>query len=78
MTGLVRGWLCPGCNGKEGHAPAPGPHVWAYCRERSPYSMMGIKVRYVHPIWGEAPDLSEQHARTVDKWNDNAVKGIGL
>lgn len=43
VSGLVRGWLCRGCNLKEGHG---GGLLFDRYREQHPTSMLGIQMQY--------------------------------
>lgn len=49
-TGLVRGLLCASCNICEGSA-ALGSALGRY-RSRNPASILGLRIRYEHPIYG--------------------------
>lgn len=42
-TGLTRGYLCPSCNAGEGLSSR---EVFRWYRERSPASILGVRVRY--------------------------------
>ena len=53
QTGLVRGWLCHGCNTGEGFGGVPGGRFERY-RERNPASILGIEIRYYSPFGGWA------------------------
>jgi len=67
-TGLVRGFLCAGCNGKTPsdtvHVPyrrlGLPPHIALYC-QYPPTAVMGVRFRYKHPF-GYAPD---PHVRQI-------------
>lgn len=50
-TGLIRGRLCSGCNITEGKSY--NAQIRKY-RERHPAAILGIRVRYCHPIYGYA------------------------
>ena len=77
-TGLVRGWLCRSCNTREGVNREPGT-IFSLYRERHPASILGVQVRYLHPVTGEyaAPQaaLGESDA---ERWADAASDDIGL
>lgn len=60
-TGLVRGWLCRGCNRKEGSADDP-TDVYARWRACPPAAMLGTLFRYVSPIRGH--EVSNPNAWT--------------
>lgn len=51
-TGLVRGWLCASCNIQEGSAFPES--VFGRYRDRNPASILGVRIRYEHPIYGYA------------------------
>lgn len=50
-TGLVRGWLCRSCNGREGFRGSSGNRFERY-RTRNPASILGLHLRYRDPIYG--------------------------
>lgn len=53
QTGMIRGLLCRSCNGREaGHHPSYS--LFGRYRHSNPCSLLGIRVRYVHPFTGEA------------------------
>lgn len=76
VTGLVRGYLCRGCNTQEGIYGEPDTLFGKY-RDRHPTKMLGLQVRYWDPIRGEyvQPTCPEAEA---DKWTDAASEDIGL
>lgn len=55
VTGLMRGWLCTGCNISEGTSGSGQAERY---RENPPAVMLGIKVRYWSPIFGWAKPAS--------------------
>jgi hypothetical protein len=55
LTGLVRGYLCRGCNTAEG-MNGDGARVWREYRERNPASICGIREFYYN--W-----YTKEHAR---------------
>jgi Recombination endonuclease VII. len=80
-TGLVRGWLCVGCNTKEGiyHQQRRGPY--ARYRERHPTRILGLRIRYWDLIAGDyaAPQPAAlARDQDADAWIDCASRGIGL
>jgi hypothetical protein len=65
ITGLVRGWLCRGCNTQEGtHGVADS--LFGRYRERHPTKMLGLQIRYLDPFTGEyaepVPDCAQSRA----------------
>lgn len=73
-TGLVRGYLCVGCNTREGLYGAAGLYV--KYRLRPPAMILGVTIRYVHPITGrEARSMAESAG---GMWEDAVTDGIGL
>jgi len=73
-TGLVRGELCRPCNTNEGIRKGGDNNVYARYRQRPPVRILGVRIRYQHPITGEyAEPLAP-----VDGWRDNPMRGIGL
>lgn len=54
-SGLIRGWLCVGCNIHEPHDV--GSKFTDY-RARPPAVMLGMTARYFHPIFGWAATTS--------------------
>ncbi len=57
-TALVRGLLCPSCNGREGHA---GDELYERYRQRPPAVLLGFKVIYHSVIHGWArPEPEEE------------------
>jgi hypothetical protein len=61
-TGLVRGWLCHGCNIGEGLSHIPGGQFERY-REKNPATILGIKIRYRDP----RPSWYEPTSPAVDR-----------
>lgn len=51
-TGLIRGYLCRSCNGREGTATRYDDHIWSRYRRRNPASILGIVERYIDPLSG--------------------------
>lgn len=47
-TGLVRGYLCRGCNTAEG-MNGDNMRLWREYRERNPASICGLRIRYYNP-----------------------------
>lgn len=45
-TGLVRGYLCRGCNVREGVYRYSDVRIWREYRERNPASICGVSIRY--------------------------------
>ncbi|MET9319204.1 endonuclease domain-containing protein [Streptomyces sp. NPDC003038] len=76
-TGLVRGWLCRSCNTREGVNQEPGT-IFSLYRERHPASLLGVQVRYLHPVTGELPSPQPALEVDPDPWKDAASKDIGL
>lgn len=75
-TGMVRGYLCRGCNTQEGIYGDPSTLFGKY-RDRHPTKMLGLSIRYWDPIIGEyAQPVARQASR--DPWTDAATKDIGL
>ncbi|MEU3613549.1 endonuclease domain-containing protein [Streptomyces sp. NPDC006872] len=75
-TGMVRGYLCRGCNIQEGIYRDPDCLFGKY-REQHPTKMLGFRVRY----WGPFADVygsQISEAAEADKWADAASKDIGL
>jgi hypothetical protein len=74
QTGLVRGYLCTGCNTREGIYGGAGLYV--KYRQRPPAAILGVSIRYVHPITGQpARPMLESPG---EMWEDAATDGIGL
>jgi hypothetical protein len=74
-TGLVRGYLCRGCNTQEGVYGSCDSLFGRY-RQRHPTSMLGLRIRYWDPIANEyAPSVERQRG---DPWTDAASEDIGL
>lgn len=75
-TGLVRGYLCRGCNVQEGVYQAPDTIFGRY-RERHPTMILGLTVRYSGPF---AEFDQTGPAEVFDEWDPvhNALIGIGL
>lgn len=73
-SGLTRGFLCGSCNVGEG---TNRHRVFSLYRWRHPTSILGLTIPYLEFFTG-LPAEPQPHRRTVDKWTDNAVKGIGL
>ena len=77
-TGLVRGWLCQSCNTMEGTSREPDT-IFARYRERPPAVILGLTIRYLHPVTGEyATPQSAREMDWADKWTDAASEDIGL
>ena len=53
QTGMVRGWLCHGCNIGEGFGDYPGGRFERY-REKNPASILRLAIRYHSPFTGWA------------------------
>jgi hypothetical protein len=47
-TGLVRGYLCRSCNGREA-GDHPGHELFGLYRRRHPAGILGLRLRYVDP-----------------------------
>lgn len=75
-TGMIRGWLCYGCNTKEGIYRDPDTLFGKY-RERHPTKMLGLRLRRWDPI---VKDYARPAAQRVaeDPWTDAASEDIGL
>lgn len=71
-TGLVRGYLCRGCNTREGHYGAAGLYV--KYRQHPPAAILGLAVRYIHPITGETAQPVLERPRK--RWEETAGRGI--
>lgn len=52
VSALVRGFLCRGCNTREGIHRGPSG-TFAKYRERHPASMLGVRFTYWSPVTGE-------------------------
>jgi hypothetical protein len=76
VTGMVRGYLCTGCNIQEGIYRDPATLFGKY-RERHPTQILGLRIRYWDPIAKDyaVPQPSQSEA---DKWTDAASEDIGL
>ena len=74
-TGMVRGYLCRGCNTQEGIYRDPDTLFGKY-RERHPAKMLGLRIRYWDPFTNDYAPQKPQ--RTDDKWTDAASEDIGL
>ncbi len=61
QTGMVRGWLCRGCNIGEGFGDYPGGRFERY-REKNPASILGIGIRYYDPFHGWAEPEADEPA----------------
>lgn len=75
-SGLVRGWLCRSCNTLEGMHQEPDT-IFSLYRERHPAAILGLTIRYLHPITGEyaTPQLTAE-VDWDEKWTDAASEGI--
>lgn len=51
VTGLVRGWLCRGCNIREGKSSTGRLDKY---RQRPPAAILGVRMRYYDPFTGYA------------------------
>jgi len=79
-TGMTRGYLCRGCNIREG-IYRRGTHLFGRYRERHPTKILGLQIRYWDPITGEyaRPERAmTESEREADKWTDAASEDIGL
>ncbi|WP_392838782.1 endonuclease domain-containing protein [Streptomyces sp. LN500] len=60
QSGLVRGWLCHGCNVQEGssHWQSRTDTTFAKYRQRPPTTILGLRVRYWDPVLQDfAPEM---------------------
>jgi hypothetical protein len=74
-TGLVRGYLCRGCNTQEG-VHRGDDNLFGRYRRQHPTSMLGLRIRYWDPFTKDyAPSVDR---RPADKWTDAASDDIGL
>lgn len=73
VTGLVRGYLCRGCNIREGVYHGAASPFGRY-RERHPASMLGLRMVYYGPFHegGARPQPEPQS----DGWTDNVLNGL--
>jgi hypothetical protein len=64
VTALVRGWLCRGCNTREGFAADPSDPCVQY-RARNPASILGLTIRYFSPFtgWAEPEPVVDEDER---------------
>lgn len=76
-TGLVRGYLCGGCNTQEGIYRSEDTLFGRY-RQRHPASMLDLRIRYWDLIRGEYVQPKSVRLRETDKWIDAASEDIGL
>lgn len=53
-TGMIRGYLCQGCNTAEGMGHAEPESVFTRYRDRNPANILGIHLRYYSPWTGWA------------------------
>jgi hypothetical protein len=74
-TGLVRGYLCRGCNVAEGMNRYAG-RVWREYRERNPASICGVVERYWDPLTKEFAEPAEP--LSADRWKNHPMRGVGL
>jgi recombination endonuclease VII len=58
VTGLVRGYLCPSCNVREGMDISHDGRFGRY-RDKYPALMLGLWISYVNPVTGYQQPLSE-------------------
>lgn len=73
VTGLVRGYLCRGCNTQEG-IHRGDDNLFGRYRHRHPTLMLGLRIRYWDPFLNDyAPALRPAATR-----RDNPMRGIGL
>lgn len=73
-TGLVRGYLCTGCNTREGLYGGAGLYV--KYQQRPPAVILGVSIRYVHPITGKPAQPVLESSSSF--WEDAATEGIGM
>jgi hypothetical protein len=71
-TGLVRGRLCVVCNAREGFASPSS--VYGRYRLCNPASILRVRIRYVHPLFGVARP-QERGSLPID--NDHPVYILG-
>ncbi|MFD7068489.1 endonuclease domain-containing protein [Streptomyces sp. NPDC059913] len=80
-TGLVRGYLCSGCNSTEGRHNVKRP-IYARYREKNPATIIGLEIPY-KSSWGRltAPEehrtqLSAQLHHCADKFRTLDAAGL--
>ncbi|MEU1787141.1 endonuclease domain-containing protein [Streptomyces sparsogenes] len=76
VTGMVRGYLCRGCNTQEGVYGDPDTLFGKY-RRRHPTQMLGLNIRYWDPFTQDYAQPAAERA-TDDAWTDAASEDIGL
>lgn len=73
VTGLVRGYLCRGCNIREGVYRGPASPFGRY-RERHPANMLRLRMVYYGPF--HEGGAQPEPVRDFDRWADNALNGL--
>jgi hypothetical protein len=76
ITGMVRGWLCYGCNTQEG-IYRDADTLFGKYRERHPTKMLGLEIRYWDPIRKDYAQPASKRT-TEDLWTGAASEDIGL
>lgn len=74
-TGMVRGWLCQGCNIQEGIYRDPDTLFGKY-REQHPTKMLGLSIRYWDPFANEYAQPAAASRSVEDPWTDAASDDI--
>ncbi|MFE9003053.1 endonuclease domain-containing protein [Streptomyces sp. NPDC007875] len=80
VTGLVRGWLCRGCNIQEGVYGSSDTLFGKY-RQRHPTRLLGLRIRYWDPFlkdYAQPQTPMTEEERWAHKWIDAASEDIGL
>lgn len=79
-TGLVRGWLCVGCNVREGRTGGTD-NVFGRYRSRYPYMILGIREPYSGYGWRDGRPVGVAHwpptpADEIDQWKNHPFRGV--
>ena len=72
-TGLIRGYLCPSCNVREG-MDFGRSRGWANYRLRPPAVILGVELVYVSPVTG--PAVPQPPPTLAELWKDHPFRGV--